>query len=491
MQSQSIRQCHYAIHIISSKVAWSLLLIFLIAPCKNHQTFEDSSSQDAQAAALPRAPELNVAQWSQRCMDRLRVAQQKAASIDPSIKEGVVEITPLPYEHGNGEEYPHQRIGFLDTSPQSTFSISIHLREVNTEDNDIPSVWYPTQRASVPISEKRYFLGQGSRRLVPLDASNGVHLLNYSYSRRVNNVIATIASTRQPPQLYPLIQIFEPVVDACLTDGQDLPPLPCPYMASLPPLPPSPPPVLRAAPPLTINIRGMPSRGRLHLSMGDWDYALVEPKQEEQAHYKKSSDRYKLTPIDWFSNFRTKHTLFTGFHNNPKKPETGMLMTPTSVSADGTERDIRITVEINRDGSRSIRTVRYLPARADVTLQPGWTPAARGRPRYWIINHAGKVICGVSSGHFRGIVESWRDGKWQHHSGTPLDIDNVTNQGTGECLNTGDSMIAKFQSQRKLIFRPGKYRYLVYFMISPDGNNSKDAELFEVVSEFEISIASN
>lgn len=479
------------------KLLWALLLIFLIDLHKNHSIYTTSLLQDSQAAIFPYVNESEFTQWSQRCLANLHAAHLQAIRADPTVKDGLTDIKQLMNGHDGREEYPHDYIGFWDNVQNVTFSIVIQLREATDENAHIPSVWYPTYRTSVPVSDKRYFFGRGSPRLVPLDDPKGIPLVGYSYARRVNNVIATIVSERQPSQLRPLIQNFEPAVDACLMDGRGLPPHPCPRMAALPPKPAVPSPVLRAAPPLTIEVRGMPARGWLHIAMGEWEYDLVESKQDNQKNQRKKFNQIIMPSIEWFSNFRELHTLYTGFSDNPKKSfekqqQSGLLLSGTRFRADGTERDIRVFIEINQDRRLSTRIERRLPALSNVILKPAWTPSAHGRPLYQFINHSDRAIREVSAGrNFGGIVESWRDGKWQYYAGNSPETKKTETQNNRLILKSGDQEFTEPRNQGPISFRPGRYRYLVKYTTTLDETNGEGIDLFEVSSEFQIGSSSD
>lgn len=426
-------------------------------------------------------------------MEHLRAAQKQATSIDPSFKDAIVDINTdrWMFTHGNEDRYPHPYIYFRNRDRDPDFSAGAHLREASYEEQDIPSVWYPRERTSVPVSERRYFLGQRPFPLIPLDAPQGIRLTRYSYCRRLNNAIASISSTRQPAALLPLIRIFEPALDACLTAGRDLPPLPCARLAELPPHPTPPAPALRAAPPMTIVIRGMPARGTFHIGLGDWSYDLVAPGQSKEKNYDESNNQYVMMPAGWFSNFRTHHTLYTGLSDNPRTPKPGRnelyVATRRDFVADGTEQEVRVTIEIDQERRHTVRIQRHLPALAGVALKSDWAPSAQGRPGYLIMNQSDREIRGYPDGAFWGTVETWRDGKWQYHSGNSSPKEDSLDS---YFLEKNDWDFVKFSRQKQPSFIPGRYRFLVRYTTTINKQNIANADInldiYEASSEFEI-----
>lgn len=478
----------------SSGVKTGLILLALLAGLHcPHSAPAAPPVQAPQPATSPlQAPQLtSFATWSQRCLEHLRAAHQKAISTDPFVQDGTVEINPIQYGHGSKEQDHHLQIdGFFKTkNAPGHFSFKIEPRETRSEHVDIPSVWYPTSATNVPVSERRYFATEKSQRLIPLDDPKGAVLQSYFYHRRINNVIVQLSSTLQPAPLLALLKLMEPALDACLMEGKDLPPQPCARIASLPPHPVLPDPVLRAPPPLTIKVWRMPKRGRLHLLLGTWRHELVRNAQAKQNNVSTPQDPITITPIDWFANFRKWQRFASGFSPDPNQT---IIVGGRLIHADGTERNVEINVTFEKDRLESVQIVRHLPTLADVSLVPDWNPSEYGYPSYLIINNSGKTLHGTGLfNKFEGTVEIWQDGKWQHFAAKPP----ARNQkGCGRCyrgepgdpLESGDWVFAGPSQQGSYEFKPGRYRFSLEYKTAPHVTDDRIVDVFEINSEFEI-----
>jgi hypothetical protein len=73
-----------------------VLLALLIGVHDTHSAPATAPIQAPQPAASPlQAPQpASFATWSQRCLEHLRAAHQKAISTDPFVQDGTVEINP-------------------------------------------------------------------------------------------------------------------------------------------------------------------------------------------------------------------------------------------------------------------------------------------------------------------------------------------------------------------------------------------------------------
>lgn len=455
------------------------------------------AADDSPPQAPPSPPQTSAeafTAWSQRCLSGLRAAQAQAARSASFVGLGEVKLNQINRPHYQKQEYPHSQVSFWEGDNDHETSIVVELREDLYEDNEIPASWYPEMSATVPVSQRRYFIDEDSSQLVPLDNAQGKRLRRYEYHRRLNNAIGRIRSDRQPDQLRVLLKYLEPAVDACLLAGQDLPPFPCPRVASLPPRPAQPAPVLRPAPPLTIQVVGMPKNSRLHLSMGDWKYDVISPNTTSNVNSAKVPSLYLIKPTHWFSNYREYHTLHVGFESPPRlkrrENEPGLLLGGTSIHADGREREVTVKVTVEAGGGFSIHTVRRFPGLPGVRLQPDWTPSPQGKIAYLLINQSPQDIRRVfAETDTRAGLEIFRNGKWEPYYESPKEAKRLkcANYIVNESyIEAGDWEFIDASQPDSENFSPGRYRYTEAYTTTMDSKCTKSMDLYEVNAEFEI-----
>lgn len=469
-----------------------LLALFLLALGPRPLAAEDSPPQAP--PSWPQTSAAAFAKWSQDCLAGLRAAQAKAASSAPFVARGEVQLRQFNLSHYQGPEYPHYQVGFWEKDGKIASAMSIALREDLSEDSDILPIWHPDAWAPSLVSEQRYFRGEKSFELVPLDNSQGKRLLRYDYHRRLNNAIARIHSNRQPDQLRILLKYLEPAMDACLLAGQHLPPFPCARIAALPPRPALPAPVLRPAPPLTIQVVGMPKGSRLQLSLGDWKYDVITPNSNLPENKAMDSIPYILKPSNWFSNYREYHTLYAGFESPPRlkrrENEPGLLLGGTSIHADGRERGVTVQVTVEADGRLSVRSERLLPGLPGVRLQPDWLPSAPAKMAYLLINHSPQAIRRVfGATEIPEGLEIFRNGKWEPYYEKPKEKTKIkcANQTIVDPhIESGDWEYIDVTMSDSDNLLPGKYRYTAAYTTTMDSKCTKSMDLYEVSAEFEI-----
>lgn len=453
----------------------NLWILFMVTLCY-FSTLRPGFVPVERASAESSAASVNdsTSKWHQRCIGYLAVARSQAAGINAVFTDRQPSLRTSMLDHFRGVDYPHYFVSF--STPGSEFQAIAGQRESESELNEIPSVWYPSDRTSIQPSDRRYYRSDRNRQLVSLDDAQNIRLVRYSYSRRINNVFAHIYSRLPPDQLRRIIPFFERALDECLRDGQHLSTAPCPRIAALPPRPIIPQLGLVSAPPLTIELRRVPQRGRLHLELGDWVYDLEDSNQKSNT---REYQEHEVVPSGWYSYFRSDHVFSVDAPNGKSRKLTFPI--------DGNEKRVKIYVEIGHDAELLVRAVRYYSSLAGVTLKPDWRISPMNQPYYLLVNQSGKSIQSISPNHLFGTIQTLRVGQWSLYDAVSKFCPEVSFPQCGTVLKSGDWAETSVEAPRdNHVFPPGRYRYKVEYTV-PNDNTCSDVEnVYELFSEFEI-----
>lgn len=460
--------------------------------------------------------------WSQSCLGRLQNAYKRARAFDDkAAKPTLLTATDERYKnYSELRKFPGQEAGIAWDSNGKEYDRLIAEIEIRDRDDlyeNVPNNWIAVHDPSGAISEsdpkspRQYFDENANTH--PLIGSGPVKKGYYNAYRRTNHAVAHIhiIGLINPKLAASLVDIFEPVLDTCLREGQALNIIP---PSSDPSDPPHTPLIWREPPlEITLSADGLPHDARLHIEiLSNRTILNYRPDFNSEVDSKKQPNiDNKPTPriiyrgpkwtcdIAW--PFSDKHPCLTPkrwlsfpvpYLHEERKPinECQLRAVLTSKNLRKTvihnfyierhEQKIDISLNLEEaEGYIPVRINRWISPPKSISIAPVTQWPINNGPVYRLTNKSHQTVYTINT----GTLELWQDARWQpayvrtkfQH---PMDLSQQVRPM--DWAHYSPILL----DNRPQPLPPGKYRYRLRCYLMPWRMELVDT--FELISEFSI-----